>query len=196
MKRRDAVFGSGQLQVPHHLPCNFSNDLSRPASDPEILSQRSLKHPITAYHPSEAVSTVETAAGLIVQITNLLTDSSNNCRALAFESKSLHQTLTLAGLAIREYGNRPLGQGLANTFAPEVERCRVVLLELLDRINGTRRGLAFTSISNLWRPVFGSRWDGNELASLKKKLCHIRRSLGGLLMALNSYVLCASVFRG
>lgn len=54
---------------------------------------------------------------------------------------------------IQVYGHTPLGQNLANTINLEVERCRVVLQQVLDGVNGTGQGLNPTSISSLWSIV-------------------------------------------
>jgi hypothetical protein len=145
---------------------------------------------IGANHISDVHFAVDIAVGLIIRIARLLVDHedpSNNRRDLKLELKLLYQTLTLTGLAIQEYNDRPLGRSLVNTIAPEVEQSTAVLSELLDRISSTGQGLLHTSISNLWRRVWWSRWDGDELVALKVKLSHIRRLLGGFLSALNSY---------
>ena len=174
---------SGSGQTLQHLR-NISNDLPRLTPNFDTLSQGNVLS--TTY---QTVSAVETVVGLIVQITHLMDRSNdgNNHRDMELELNSLQQTLTLAKLAIQAYGDRPLGQSLANTITPQVERCRVVLLELLDGVNSTRQGLFFTSIRNLWHPVWRKRWDGDEVASLRMKMHGIRMLLGGFLMALNSY---------
>ena len=175
---------SGSGQTLQHLH-NISNDLPRLTPNFDTLSQGNVLS--TMY---QTVSAVETVVGLIIQITHLLMDrrnARNNHRDMELELNSLQETLTLAKLAIQAYGDRPLGRSLANTITPQVERCRVVLLQLLDGVNSTRQGLFFTSIRDLWRPVWRKRWDGDELASLRMKMCRIRMSLGGVLMVLNSY---------
>ena len=181
-----SLFGS---QTQNHLPPNFCNNLSEPSGHDTISQGRLL---VTSSHSSDAVSGIDSGIGLIVQITNLLIDhrdSSNTQRDLAVELKSLHQTLTLTGFAIQEYEDRPLGQSLAHMIAPSIERCCAVLQELFDRVSGTLLGLDLTRISDLWRPVWWGRWDGDELASLKKTLAEIRRLLESFLMALHSYVI-------
>ena len=172
-----------------HPPLHFTDDLSRPTAGLDSLSQGRLV--IRPYNSSDAGSIVDSAVSLIVQITDLLIDrrdSSNKHRDLELELKSLHQTLTLTALGIQEYKDRPLGQSLAHTIAEETERCSMVLRELLDRVNDTWLGLSFTSIGDLWRPVWRSRWDGGELASLRLKLFGSRKSLVGFLVGLHSYV--------
>jgi hypothetical protein len=164
--------------------------MSQITSAPETSSPESALIRVFASLPADLAA--DTAVRLVIQITELSVDHkdlSDTYRDLEYELKLLHQTLILTGLAIREYNDRLLGESLANTIKPEMERCCMALLELLDKVNCTRQGLAFTSISDLWRPIFGSRWDGSELSSLKMQLGHIRRSLGGFLMALNSCAL-------
>jgi hypothetical protein len=168
---------------------NISRGPSRPASNHEVrLSRRGFHN--SANSLSEVADAVDTAVYLIIRITSLLIDPedpSHSRRDLTLELKSLHQTLTLIRLAIQEYDDRPLGQSLANTVTPEVQRCSAILSELLDKVNGTGLRLLHTSIKDLWRPVWWSRWTvDEEVASLKTKLRDIRISLGGILSALNS----------
>jgi hypothetical protein len=172
------------LQAP-----NWSNGLLEPTSQFENWSQRYLRV-ATCYFVNAGTALI-TAIDLIVQITGLLVhrrDSSNIHPSLVLELKSLHQTLTLIGLAIKEYNNRPLGRSLANTITPEVERSCIILQELLNKISGAWQSLKFTSIGNLWRRVWWSRWDGDEMGSFRQKLCDTRNSLDGFLLALHSYV--------
>jgi hypothetical protein len=181
------IFSS--LPKPYQRTHNTSYDPPQPTSGHEILSHGGL---YTAANPiSEVHYAVDTAVGLIIQIASLLvdhSDSANNYRDLKLELKSLYQTLTLTGLAVQEYIDKPLGRSLAYTIMPDVERCTAVLSELLDKVSGTGQGLLHTSISDLWRRVWWSRWSGDELATLKVKLSHIRILLGGFLSALNSCV--------
>lgn len=174
----------GSKQTPHNVPLSSSNDQSRPK-----LSQG--KASVTSPHSSDTTSVINIAVGLIVQITDLLIDRrdrSNNRRDLSHELKSLQQTLTLTGLAIRAYEESPLGHCLAHAIAPEISRCCGVLRELLDRVHNTWLGLDLTTIGELWRPVWWGRWDGDELVSLKNKLSVVRKSFERVLMALHSYV--------
>jgi hypothetical protein len=188
-----SLFGSGQTRQP---PLHFKEGRSPlPVSQNAIFSEERLISPL--HPPLDAGPIIDKSVGLIVQITRLLhdrRDGSNSQRDLVHELKSLHQTLTLTGLAVQEYEGRPLGQSLANTITLEVGRCRVVLQELFDGINGTWLGLNITSIGSLWRPVWWGRWDGDELTSLKRNLFESRRSLEGFLMALHSCVLLSCLF--
>ena len=138
-------------------------------------------------HPRDGISTVDINIGLIVQILRLLVgpedeQSADRNRHLRLELETLSESLVLTGAAIQEYR-------LINALTPEVDRCRVVLEELLDRVIGTRRGLSWTSIGSLWNSVWRSRWYGDELESLRTKLSESRESFCAFLMALNSYVL-------
>jgi hypothetical protein len=161
------------------LPNNTNCGPLRPTPDHQVL-QRSLHS--TANRLSEVLFIIDIVIDLIIRITNLLVDPgdpSNNCRDLKLELKSLQQTLILIRFAIQEYDDRPLGQSLAYTITPEVQRCSTVLSELYDLIKGTGLRLLHTSIKDL-----RSRWP--DVASLKMKLRDIRISLGGILSALNS----------
>jgi hypothetical protein len=179
----------GPRQINYHSLDNLSDVLPLvPVSSPKTLSPRCL---ITASCSSDTPRVVNTGIGLIVQITNRLidrSDSSSNHQVLQLQLRSLQQILTLTGLAIQEYCDRPLGQSLAKTITPEVERCLLVLQELLEHADATWLGLAFTGIGDLWRHVWWGRWDGNEFTLLRKKLSDSRQSLERFLMALHSYV--------
>ncbi|KIM74240.1 hypothetical protein PILCRDRAFT_709571 [Piloderma croceum F 1598] len=178
----------GSLPKPYQFNHSAIHDSPQPSGH-EILPRPQSRLHIGTNHISDIHFAVDIAVGLIIRIARLLVDHedpSNNRRDLKLELKLLYQTLTLTGLAIQEYNDRPLGQSLVNTIAPEVERSITVLSELLDKISGTGQGLLHTSISDLWRQVWWSRWAGDELASLKVELSHIRRLLGGFLSALNS----------
>lgn len=181
---------SGSSQTSHRL---LRNDILLPTPGPEAPSQR-LGDPNLS--TTDVILVVETATDLIIQIFDMLIDHRNsldNHRELRLELNLLQKTLTLTGLAIRAYDDRPLGHSLAVAITPEVVQCRIALLQLFDAANNTSRGLSYTSINSLWRQVFRSRWVDEELALLRGKLCRIQRLLGGLLLALNSYVLL--VFR-
>jgi hypothetical protein len=186
---QNTYFILGSLPKPYQFNYSAIYDSPQPLGHEILPRPRSGLH-IATNHIPDVHPAVDIAVGLIIRIARLLVDheDSDNRRDLKLELKSLYQTLTLTSLAIQEYNDRPLGRSLVNTIAPEVERSTAVLSELLDRISGTGQGLFHTSISDLWRQVWWSRWAGDELASLKAKLSHIRRLLGGFLLALNSYV--------
>jgi hypothetical protein len=171
------------------LPRTIDYGLLHSTSDHEVLSQR---HPYSIANPLPDVGlVVDVAGGLIIRITTLLIDPrdpSNNCRDFELELKSLQRTLTLIRLAIQEYDDRPLGRSLAHTITPVVQKCSILLSELLDKVNGTELHLLRTSIKGLWRPVWWSRWADDDVAPLRMKLRDTRISLGGILSALNSYV--------
>ena len=95
----------------------------------------------------------------------------------------------MTGTTIQAYENAYLRHNLLNAVTPKVDQCWEVLEELLDRVNRTWWGFSQTSIEGLWRPVWWSRWYGDELALLRRKLRESRESLRVFLMGLNSYVL-------
>jgi hypothetical protein len=116
-------------QTCHNLLRNFNNG-PPVSSGPKTLSQIMRFAPI--YH-SEA----DIAARLIVQIVQSLMDSgtSDPYRDLKLELKLSQQTLALTGHAIQTYEYTPLGRALASTVNQEAEGCRMVLQELLNKIN-------------------------------------------------------------
>jgi hypothetical protein len=174
--------------APEWTLSSLDDVVQRPTSSPESVSQRKV-HALK-YH-FEASSAGDIAIGLIVKIMQLLIvhiRSSDNHRDLKLELESLHQSLTLTGLAIQTYQHSPLGKNLAKNITPEVMQCRVALQELLNKVSGTWRGLNSTNISDLWFSVWWSRWEGDELASLRLQLSESRKSLDAILKALNSYV--------
>ena len=145
---------------------------------------------IPKYHSPAVVSIVDTTVSLVVNIVGLLhVESSDKYRRLEGELKSLCQSLILTRSAIQVYEYTSLGQSLANAVYPDVEQCHVVLQEMLDKIIHYRGSLHSTSISGLWRQVWWSGWDGDELASSIMELSACQESLNKFLMALNSYVL-------
>lgn len=172
------------------LPLTISDTISRPVSVPGTSSPQN--PPVTMCCSFDTVSVLNIARNIIIQITDRLInhrDSSNNHPKLHSQFTSLHQTLTLTGLAIEAYSDRPLGQSLADTIAVEAEQSFALLLEFLEKIDDTSVGLNSTRIWYLWRPVWWSRWDGGEFASLGRKLLGVQQSLDEILVALNSYVL-------
>jgi hypothetical protein len=184
-----SLFGSRQ-SPPGHVHHKGSKALAGPSLAPVTLSPNA---PASPSHLPESISeVVDITASLIVQILNLLItpgqSMTNNQRDLRLELKTLHQSIMLTRHAIQEYENRHLGQSLIHAVTPEVDRCRVVLQELFDRVNGTWKGLDSTCIRDFWRQVWWGRWDGDEMALLKDQLSGSRKLLLGFLRALNSYV--------
>jgi hypothetical protein len=183
-----SLFGSSG-RAPIQIPRN-SRDLLLPTTLYDRTAFRGNSLAATYYNTSDTGSVLDTAAYLIVQIADRLMDgrnTSNSHRNLAFELESLYHTLTMTGLAINGCDGRPLGQSLANTITPEVEHACFVLQKFLSRANSTWLGLFLASIGNLWRRVWWSRGDGDELVSLRQ-LSDCRKSLEAFLMALHSYV--------
>jgi hypothetical protein len=176
-----SLFGSKQAS-------SNSKDVASQSSPSAILSQENAL--VQNSCPAMAITVAETASSLIVQIINLLHDGQNssiNNRDLELDMKSTHQTLILAALALRAYDDSPLSPSLANAIGPKVVQCCAALRELLDKVDGTRR-LSFTSIGDLWHLAWRSRWDGDELDSLRRDLFDVKKSLLMVLVALHSYV--------
>lgn len=159
-------------------------------SQPTPMSKDSLYGATAAnYSFNDAVFVIDAAISLVAQIANVLInhqDHSSDHQGLELELKVLHQILDLTRLAIQEYDGRPLGQNLVNTVTPEVQRCRMLLRELLEKLTGTWKSLLLTKISGVWHKVWHGRWDSDELALLRKGLSSSRHSLGMFLWALNS----------
>jgi len=173
---------SGQA-LHHDLPC--------PTTDPTPRLPESV---IPKHHLSAVVSVaINIVVDLIVDVVHLLRiEFSDEYRHLERELKSLSQSLLLTRSAIQVYRYTPLGQSLANTIHPEVERCHVVLQGTLDRIIHYPQSNS-TSIGSFWRQVWCSGLDEEELASLRTELSARQESLTKFLMALTSYV--SLVFR-
>jgi hypothetical protein len=175
------IFLRGSQRTPHPIP----TDLPRPF---QVLSQGSL----VAYRSSDVVAAVDAALGLINQTVELLRDcrnSSNCCLNLILEIHSLQQTLTLARSTVQKYDKTPLAHSLANIIIPEVQRCSLVLQELIDSIDSPWLDITITSVGGFWRRIWWSVWVGGQSAPLGKKLSRSRQLIQGLLMALHSYVL-------
>jgi hypothetical protein len=132
------------------------------------------------------------ADSLILKIVRLLMnrgETSSDYQILELELEPLRQTITLANHAVQACKHTPLDQNLENSIIPEVAQICLDLQELLDRINGYRRGLWLTSIRDLWRKVwYRSREVDDRLASLRTKLAARQKLLGRFLMALNLWV--------
>ena len=159
-----------------------------PTSSPEVSSRKDV---IAQVYPLD--TEVNVTSGLIDKIEQMLVDSTlagpPDCnRGLREELRPLRQTLTLTALAINAYRSTPLGQSLATSINPEVERCCAVLQELFDSIRSCRQSMFATYIRDLWYHVWWSGLEEDEFASLRMELLKIRKSLEGSLMALHSYV--------
>jgi hypothetical protein len=179
-----SLTGSGPTL--HHIGRDIGNDLALLTLGPETPYQNEVQAQISQSNARSTSSDI--APVLIIAIVQLLVDpdTSDYCRDLKVELELLHQTLTLAGLAIDAYEYTPLGRSLANIVNQEAERCCVVLRELLDIIDTYRQDLNPTRIWYLWRQVWWSGCDADELASLRIKLSACQKSLGQCLRALNS----------
>ena len=182
-----SLFGPRQ-PPPGRVHHEESKALAWPGPSPVTLSPSAPVSPSTF---PESISVLDITADLIVQIVDLLImprQPTDNHSDLRLEMKTLHQSIILTRRAIQEYENRPLGQSLIHAVTLEVDRCRVILQDVFDTVNGTWHGLNPTSIRNFWRPVWWGRWDGDEMALLRDQLSDSRKTLHGFLMALNSYV--------
>jgi hypothetical protein len=177
----------GSRQRPPRIAVDTANTTSSFICSPEFLPGS-----LVAYSSPNALALISAAVGSIDQITELLMDnrqSSSGHRDLALELESLQRSLTLTRLAIQRYDNTPLGRSLANTIIPEVLKCFLVLQDLFNNVDGTWLDFNITTVGGLCRRIWWDLWDGDQFASLRKKLCHSRQSLQALLMALRSYVL-------
>jgi len=137
------------IQVKHSISFKSKRStMANPSPASGTLSQRSILVP--------TYDTFEIIEIIIIKIIYLLRKGSSD------RYRDLGQSPMLTRNPIQVYGHTPLGQNLANTTNPEVERCRV-LQQVLDGVNGTGQGLDPTSISSLWSIVQWSRWNGDEL---------------------------------
>ena len=167
-----------------HFGC-LLQDVSQlsPSFGPETGSRKSAVVP-TPHSDSDSVCNI--AAYLVVKIAQSLIDPEvpNYYHHLKLELGLLHQTLVLAGLAIQAYEYTPLGPNLTNIITQEAEQCCLVLQELLDTISTYRLGLKPTHIYCLWRRIFWSGIAMDGLATMRKTLLMVQKSLGTLLKAL------------
>lgn len=155
---------------------------------PTSSSQKNL---VPLYRTSTTASGIDVATRLIVRIMQLLIDPGawqENYRDLKRELESLHQILVLTGLAFQVYQFTPLGHNLGRVVDSEVQRCGVLLQDLLAKTQSFQLGLNPTSIGCLWRQILWRGWDEAELTSLRMKMLTCKQSLGRCLIAVNSYV--------
>jgi hypothetical protein len=168
-------------QNPHPIAIDIYDNLSRPASGPDSLSQGS--HMVT---DSSTDLDEDTTIRLIDQISRTC---SNNRQDFAVELESLRQTLALTKLATQKYANTPLGQSLTDIVSLEIKLCSATLRNILDNLDSTCVDFHFPIIGALWHRVWQVLWDGGELAAFRNKLANIRYSLQVLLFTIHSYVL-------
>ena len=173
---------SGSTRNLHHFLRDVTDDV------PAWGAQELQKMAIALSSHSTAGTSGDTVARLIIEIVQLLmhTETSGDYRNLKLELESLQQTLTLVGLAVHAYEYTQLGRSLANIMNQELERCRVVLQELLDTINGYRWGLRSTRIHYYWSQVWWSGCDMDRLMALRQKLSACQGSLSRCLKGLKS----------
>jgi hypothetical protein len=132
-------------------------------------------------------STCDVASNLITEIQQLLDDLrkfSVDYRYLQqLLLQPLHQTLFLTGLAVQAYENTPLGPNLSAGTNREVDKCSVILRDILDGINNYRQFLYSKTTPLLPSQVL---WRGSEVHKLTWKLSARQNTLGEFLVALNS----------
>ena len=167
----------------HQLLHNITNELQLPTSNSNTWSQAKALIPLD--HPRTSCDLV---GCLIVEIMQALRDPSPTdlYNDLKLELKSLKETFTLAGLAIRAYEYTPLGQNLVRIINQVAERCITVLQKLLEHINHYRWGLDSTRFGIFWRQICWSGDDVDKLAVLKRELSVCQLSLAECLKGLNS----------
>lgn len=100
--------------------------------------------------------------------------------------KLLQKTLILVRLAVYTFEFTPLGRSLADVAEKELEQCRMILQELLYKINSYQYGLGSTRIWHMWPQVLWRGCDMEELASMRAKLLAHQESLDECLNALDS----------
>jgi hypothetical protein len=175
---------SGPTRNLHHLLRDVTDDVPACWQGAQELQKKAIA---PSFH-STASTSGDIVAHLIIEIVQLLmhTETSGDYRILKLELESLQQTLTLVGLAVHAYEYTQLGRSLANIMNQELERCRVVLQELLDTINGYRWGLSSTRIHYYWSQVWWSGCDVDGLMALRQKLAACQEYLSRCLKGLKS----------
>ena len=143
---------------------------------------------ITPYTPHDNRRACEVACNFIVEITRLLVDltqfSNSDYRyPRKLSLKPLHETLFLTGLAIQAYENTPLARNMNLSIGPDIQKCRLILQDMLDTVDSYQQHLYRTCIYNLWPKVL---WSGSEVQKLAWKLSTPKSFLGQFLVALNS----------
>ena len=145
---------------------------------------------------------IDIATCLVVQIVNLLVSPEtreleqhnlDKHNSLRLELDALHQSLVLLGITVREYQchGRPLGQSLIDAVKPVVTRCRGLLEELFENVNGGFRRRSHGQ-GGFWPPAFSRTRDGGQdtkLALLRAQLSECRELLREFVVAVDSYVL-------
>jgi hypothetical protein len=140
-------------------------------------------------YASSVASIVDICISLTVDIINLLrAERSIQSRRLEGKLNSLCTSIILTRLAVEAYEYTPIGQNLANTISPEMERCLATLREIFDKINSCWEGLRPTRIGSLWPKVWWGGFNAEELASLTRQISIYQESFNKFLAALNSCV--------
>jgi hypothetical protein len=165
----------------HRVAHPTADDLRPPPSGCDDLSQRRL------LVLSNTAGGIGDILSLITEIKSLIGRSGrSSCSfvALELELDLLHQTLSFTSLGIKSFQWTLLGQSLAKTINPKLVRCAEVLLRLHKAIDTFREGLWYTSIWSVWRLVWSSAWEVDELVIWRRELFHCRRSLGMIVRAM------------
>ena len=172
------VFISSSGQPLHQLLRDITNGLP---SDCNTWSETKVLVPLDK---SRLGTGCDRVARLIVEIVQAL-GPTDLYSSLKLELKSLQQTFTLAGLAIRAYEYTPLGQNLVKIINQVAERCITVLQKFLEHINHYRWSLDSTRFGIFWRQICWSGDDVDKLAVLKRELSVCQLSLAECLKGLN-----------
>lgn len=151
---------------------------------PDLCTSHQGSIPVTT---DDCIFVTKRAMAIIIQIINIL-DNRDIFQALRLELESSAKILDLIKRAIKEYEDKPLGQSLANTITPEVERCCSALQVLLAKVKGILAASISPGIGFLrWALGMESNGDVNDLAMVTRRLTDSRNFLGRFLLALNSY---------
>jgi hypothetical protein len=190
------VFNHGGVHFINYTVVNSPSSSEQTAQDPPWptscpgSSLQGTVDPIPMNHSSVLMSILDTAVGLIVDIVGVLhIESVDEHRHLERELELLSQSLILTRSALQVYEHTLLGHSLAKTIYPRVTRCHAVLTDMHAKITRYQEGLHSTSIRSLWRQVWLSGWDRDELGKSRMELSACQEPLNSFLIALNSYVL-------
>ena len=147
----------------------------------------------TARHPFEdcqqqMIAAADDTSGLIVSVVHLLTNRPNSYGDLKLCLMLLNRSMIMSRLALQIFEYTPLAPNLVRTIKPAILDCRVVLQELLDKLEASREGSSTTGIRHLWGRVLWGGFDNQELCLIKGRLGMHQAALMEFLAALNSYV--------
>ena len=143
------------------------------------------------YFHQSSLNDISSAAELIARIVQDLRDPSEpgSFSELGSELQKLLRALLTVDMAIKNYERTPLHQSLVLTIHPVVAHCHIQLRGLRQQVDHYRKSLKSTTISRLWRPVFGSGLDDGDLAPLRTELSVCLDHFERFSTAFDSYVL-------